>query len=207
MDFSLKKPEHNIATCLNYTEHTNSTQSASCALWKNVVCWRHGLFVLNDLLKGQQALQTKTADLEKQFIELESKQASASLSSSGSEKERGKRNRIVTSELSVSLCSSSFNSIASLCPSEKDIFWHASPCSCRPKSAHCILVLKRSMTLQQGMCVGYVHNYFVVYFLWHACRLMSPTNQEVLSKIVSEIIKQPGCKYEEKIIKGTIPTW
>ena len=48
--------------------------------------------VLNDLLKGQQALQTKTADLEKRFIELESKQASASLSSSGSEKECGKRN-------------------------------------------------------------------------------------------------------------------
>ena len=58
--------------------------------------------VLDQLLRGQQALQEKTADLEKRFIELENRQASTSLSSSGSEeKEHGKRNRIVTSKLSV----------------------------------------------------------------------------------------------------------
>ncbi len=52
--------------------------------------------VLDQLLQG---LQEKTANLEMRFTELET---SPSLSSSGSEKERGKRNRIVTSELSVS---------------------------------------------------------------------------------------------------------
>ena len=59
--------------------------------------------VLNQLLRGQQALQEKTADLEKRFTELENRQASTPLSSSSSEeKVHGKRNRIVTSELSVS---------------------------------------------------------------------------------------------------------
>ena len=38
------------------------------------------------------------------------------------------------------------------------------------------------------------------------CRLMSPNNQLVLSKIVTEILQQPGCKYKEKVVKGKIPT-